>query len=267
MVIARGERGRTTTATANIGGAFLGTGGAGLVVLVADDPLRLTFVAHLVTLAVVAIMVGLFAGATKPGRPAAAVTPRIPYRRPSRRTLATGFLMGGLAWIAAAAVIVLAPAAYRDQGGSLEGWITVLILGMFASAFTAQYTIGRSVKRFRASAAILGFGMVVLVLGAAALSLALILAGGALVGLGYGAVFRMGMATVSRGLDERDQGREASRYAGIAYLSSSVSLVGGGFLVDSLGGALALAFLTCVVSTGLVACHVIDRPERGMLTP
>ena len=261
MVATVGERGRTTTATANIAGAFLGTGGAGLVVLSSNDPMTQAFSLHAAALVAVTLMIWLFVAPVTTGTPR---TPRstiadAPYRRSSRNLLLSGFLMGCLAWVSAASLIVLAPAAYASHGGELGAGVTVLILGMFASAFVSQYTIGRSPRRFGASAVALVVGMGVLAVAAAQVHRELLFAGGVLVGIGYGAIFRMGMAKVSRGLDEKKQSSQASRYAGIGYLSSSVSLVGGGVLVDRFGGGSAMAVLAMIVGLGMWLCHLLDR--------
>src|SRR4029079_19387698 len=111
-------------------------------------------------------------------------------------------------------------------------------------------------------------GMALLALGLTSASLALLLAGGIVAGLGHGLSFRQGLGAVSASSPPDRRGEITSTFFMLMYLAISVPVVGVGILSQIAGleaAGLAMAGrVTAVAATVIVLLRQDTRPPRAL---
>lgn len=270
---ALGERGRTVVASGSVTGSLLGNLGAGAVATYMPNPAVVAYLGHgLITLSsLVALLVlwtrgrgftGHYSQDSEPGVVAGA------NRGPNYgvRHRIAGYLLGGLAWTVAGAVLALTPSAVRllDHSATLLAAIgpgcVLLACGSIAQAVTA-----RQILRLRAWHVVIP-----MLLGTwlAAHSLAdrsylgLLLAC-AVIGMGQGPGYTLGLATITHGRPPSLQGKTTSSYALAAYGACATAVVTIGAVASERGLASALYLTTATFAVvGGVAVFAAGRPQK-----
>lgn len=272
VLMALGERGRTIVASGSVTGSLLGNLGAGAVATYMPNPTVVAYLGHgLITLgSVVALLVLWTRGTASIGRSSpvsgtgvAAGANRGPNYEVRHRV--AGYLLGGLAWTVAGAVLALTPSAVRllDQSTTFLAAIgpgcVLLACGSIAQAITA-----RRILRLRAWHVVIP-----MLLGTwlAAHSLAdrsylgLLLAC-AVIGMGQGPGYTLGLATITHGRSPSLQGKTTSSYALAAYGACAISVVTIGAVASECGLASAFYLTTAVFAmVGAVAVFAAGRPQ------
>lgn len=269
---ALGERGRTIVASGSVTGSLLGNLGAGAVATYMPKPTMVAYLGHgLITLSsLVALLVLWTRGKGLIGHSSHGSDSRMvagANRGPNYgvRHRIAGYLLGGLAWTVAGAVLALTPSAVRllDQSTTLLAAIgpgcVLLACGSIAQAITARHIL-----RLRAWHVVIP-----MLLGTwlAAHSLAdrsylgLLLAC-AVIGIGQGPGYTLGLATITHGRSPSLQGKTTSTYALAAYGACATAVVTIGAVASERGLAGALYLTTATFAlVGAVAIFAAGRPQ------
>ena len=273
VLMALGERGRTIVASGSVSGSLLGNLGSSVLATYLPNSTAVAYLGHgLVTLALSVALLMLWARRQNAvGRdldPVVAKTTERATRGPiyEARHRVAGYLLGGLAWTIAGVVLALIPASIRliDPGAAILTAIApacaLLTLGS-----VAQFVVARRILRLRAWQVLIPL---VVGTGLAAVSLeersyvGLVIAC-AVIGMGQGPGYTLGLATVTHGLLPRFQGKAASTYALAAYGLCAAAVVAIGAASSAWGLASAL-YLTTVAFAGVSAIVVsaAGRPQQ-----
>jgi MFS family permease len=107
-------------------------------------------------------------------------------------------------------------------------------------------------------------GMVLLAIGLAASSLALLIIGGVVAGVGQGLSFRAGLAGVNAAAPPEDRAAVASSFFVVAYLAISVPVIGVGLLAEATNLKTAGLIFAAVVAViaAVVLALLARRPRR-----
>ncbi len=251
-------RGRATliAAVANIGGLGLGPLLAGVLAQVAPDALRLPYAVHLGLLVPAAVAIWLMPEPVEvQGGPPLRIQ-RLSVPREVRPT----FIRASAAAFAGFAVTGLFTAVAPSFLGELLKLPSHVLTGAVVSAVFASSIAGQLLlERIPAQTAMpLGCGCMVIGMGLvaaaiAASSLALLIAGGVVAGLGMGASFRAGLAGINRESPPEHRGEVASSFFVVAYLALAIPIVGVGVASQAIGlRAAGLAFSGFVAAIALL---------------
>jgi MFS family permease len=230
-------RGSLTAAVANIGGLGLGPLVAGALARYVADPLTTPFVVHLVlvVLAVAAIM---------------AIPEPVDVSRPWRLKVAqlgvpsdlrATFIQAGTAGFAGFAVLgfftAVSPAAL-----ALLGHHNPLLTGAVVFAVFAASAAGQIVSVRPAVRTSLLSGTAILIVGIAGVgtaigtsSLALLVIGGAISGLGQGLSFRSALGSITGASPEDQRAAVSSSFFAVCYVGISLPVVGVGAASNAYG--------------------------------
>ncbi len=260
------ERGRATLiATAvNLGGLGLGPLLSGVLAELAPDPLRAPYAVDLALLVPAAAAIWLMPETVTSKRKAK--TPLINLGVPPE--VRSTFVRASTAAFAAFATMGLftavAPAFLAKLLGlpnhALSGAVVFLL---FASSAVGQLAVPRftAVGALRAGCSALIAGSASIAGGLAADSIALLLLGAVIAGLGSGLSFRAGLSAINERAPAGQRGELNSTYFLVAYLALSVPIIGVGLATEAIGLRDAgLAFTGCV---GLLALAVLFSLIRG----
>ena len=230
------DRAAAVATVANIGGLGAGPLLAGLLVEYAPEPLRLTFVVHIV-LALLAAGAVVTAPETSPR------DGRIGLQRLSLpRAVRPIFVTAGLAAFAGFAVTGLftsvAPSFLAEVIGVDNHAVAGAVSGsiFFASAL-AQLAVG-AVPPERAVAwgcAILVVGMIILAVALHVSSLSALLAAAVVAGIGQGISFSRGLAAVVQRSPADRRAEISSTYFVVAYVALSLPVIGAGLATRAWG--------------------------------
>ncbi|MFE2376758.1 MFS transporter [Streptomyces sp. NPDC059398] len=247
----RGRAGFAATA-ANMGGLGCGPLLAGILAAYAPWPLRLPYLVHLGLLAL-AIALTLPLPETVPRRePRPALRPRLPHVPQQVRGV---FVPAALAAFAGFSMFGLFTSVAPSFMAKTLGVQDLAVSGAVVFAAFAASTVGQLAMVRIGVARALPAGCFVLVAGMVCIgcsllftSLALLVVGAVVSGLGQGLSFRAGMAAVSARAPEDRRGETTSAYFVVAYLGISLPVIGVGALTLALGLRDAgLVFAACVV--------------------
>jgi MFS family permease len=270
-----GDRGRATlvATVVNVGGLATGPLLAGLLAEYVGAPLRLPFWVDLGLLLPAAVLIWAL--------PETAGSTTLRQMRPQRlhvpAVVRPVFIRSGLATFAGFAVLGLFTAvapAFLSQILGIENHATIglVVFVVFASSIVGQTIFLRALGRAALSGGCLALiaGMGLVALGLAASSLALMVAGGIVAGVGQGAAFRAGLTAVNEASPPEHRAEVASSFFVVAYVAISVPIVGEGLLAQVVGlrsaglifaaavAALALAGLTLLTAqTGTGRRHAL----------
>ena len=229
------NRATLVATTANIGGLACGPLLAGLLAEFAGSPLRLTFWVDLALLVPAAVLVWATPETVRVSGP---VRLR-PHRFHLPPEVRPAFLRAALAGSAGFAVLGLFTAVTPGFLGQLLGIDSRATVGLVVFAVFAASTVGQTALRrvpselaFRAGCLALIAGMGVVAVGLALSSLAALVAGGVLAGLGQGLNLRAGLSAVNAAAPADHRAEVASSFFTVAYVALSVPVVGVGLLAE-----------------------------------
>lgn len=263
---ARRARATMLATVINIFGLGCGPLLAGLIAEYAHAPLRLPYLVHLVLLLLAALAVWR-TSETVHVRPGA--RPR-PQRLAVPREVRPVFVPAAIAVFAAFSVFGLLTAIEPGFLGTLlhvhdKAVAGVVVFTMFAASTLGQLSLARLPQRICLPA-----GCVVLVAGLAAIgaalatsSLALLVTGTVVVGLGHGVCMRAGLTAVTAGSPAHRRAEAVSAFFVAAYVGISlpVILCGVGIAVWGLRAA-GIAFTAAVAALAMVAFGALLRLQR-----
>jgi MFS family permease len=239
---------------------------AGILAAWAPAPLHLPFVANLVLLVPAAIGVWL-APETAAGQRGAKLRPQLPSVPPQARSV---FASAAIAVFAAFAVMGLLTAI---EPGFLAGVLhrtSPALAGAVVFSMFAGSTLGQvALARFSGPLA-LPTGCAVLILGLAGVagalvwsSLALLVAGTAVLGIGHGLIFRNGMAAITQRSPADRRAGAVSSFFVVAYVGISVPVVLVGLATTRWGLRTAgIAFTAAVAVVALAALIIVVALNR-----
>ena len=246
------QRAPAVATIANIGGLGAGPLLAGVLVEYAPEPLRLSFVVHLVlvVLATAAVLV-VPETSRRTGRPRLQRLSVPPQVRPV-------FITAALAGFAGFAVTGLftsvAPAFVAEVIGVRNHALAGLTAGsIFIASAVAQFAAARMPPR-RAVAlgsAILIVGMAILAAALYASSLPALVAASVVSGAGQGISFSRGLAAIVDAAPVERRAEVSSTYFVVAYVAVAVPVIGAGFAAGAWG--LRTAGITFSVAIAVLA--------------
>lgn len=265
------DRGRATLVAAlvNMGGLGLGPLLAGVVSQALPSPLHLPFWSHLALLAPAAALVWAM---PEPITPRGHVRLRPQGLHVPAEIRAT-FIRAALAAFAGFAVMGLFTAVAPAFLGVILGItsraaIGLVVFSVFAASGVGQLALERVPGHLALplGCAALIAGMGVLASGLAASSLALIVLGGVVAGLGQGLSFRAGLAAVNAEAPAERRAEVASSFFVVAYVAISIPVIGVGVLAETVGLRPAgLVFAGVVAALAATALVLLARSRRGQL--
>jgi MFS family permease len=252
-----------TAAAVNIGGLGVGALAAGLLAQWVAHPLTVPYLVFLAALVLAAIGVALTPETREAPKPPPRYRPQrlsVPQDERSRYAAAAlstfvAFAANGL--FAGLAGLFLAETLHRPSL-ALAG---AVVCAMFAAGVAAQFlTVAWPVRRDLAAgmaAMVIGVGLAVLAVWLRSPSLALFIAGGALIGAGSGAIFKGAVGTV---MSISPPERIAESLTGVflsAYVGISLPVVGAGIaLARHVTPKVTILGFAIVVSVGIVASAI-----------
>jgi MFS family permease len=264
-----GSRGRATLVgtLANMTGLGLGPLLAGLLSESFGAPLRLSFWVHLAVLVPAVLAVWLM---PEPNAPSARPRYRV-QKLTVPPQLRAAFIRASLAGFAGFAVLGLftavSPAFLSTQlGVSSRAVVGLVVFAVFLASGAGQLALERIPERVALplGCALLIAGMVVLALGLALSSLALLVIGGVISGFGQGLSFRAALAGLNAGSPPAQRAEVASSFFVVAYVAISVPVIGVGVLAQATSLRTAgLIFVGVVGGLAATALVLLLRREAG----
>jgi MFS family permease len=144
--------------------------------------------------------------------------------------------------------------------------VGLVVFFVFASSLVGQTALDRVFRRVAlpAGCVLLIAGMGLVALGLALSSLAALLAGGVIAGLGQGLSFHAGLAAINQASPAERRGEVASSFFVVAYVAISVPVVGVGVLAELIDLRDAgLIFAAVVIALALVVLALLTAAPRG----
>ncbi|MEU6341100.1 MFS transporter [Streptomyces sp. NPDC046977] len=265
----REARAAFAATAANMGGLGCGPLLSGILAQYAPWPLRLPFLVHIVLL-LAALAVTFALPETVARR-----TPRPPLRPqgmvvpPQTRA---AFVPAGLAAFAGFSLLGLftavAPSFLEETLGEDNlAVIAAVVFSVFGSSTVGQLLTGRLGARraLPAGCLLMTAGMAVVATSLLVESLAVLVVGAMIGGLGQGMSFRAGLTGVSAAAPEEHRGATISAFFVVAYVGISVPVVGVGALALALdlrdAGMLFAAYV--VLMSAAVGVYLLRRPPSS----
>jgi MFS family permease len=247
-----GARGRATLVATlvNMGGLACGPLLAGVLAEFAGSPLRLVFWVDLALLVPAAALVWAMPETVRATGRARIRPQRLHLPSQVRGTFASAALAGFAGFAVLGLFTAVAPAFLSEiLGVDNHAVVGLIAFSVFAASMAGQMAlpIVPSTSALPAGCAALIAGMGLLALGLATSSLALLVAGGVVAGLGQGLSFRAGLAAVNETSPADRRAEVASIFFVVAYVAISVPVVGVGLLAD----------LTTLRTAGLIFAAVV----------
>ncbi len=259
---------------ANIGGLGLGPVLAGILVQYAPHPLHLSFVVH--------IVMALFAGLAVLIAPeTSARVGRIGLQRLSvPAEVRSVFVIAGIAAFAGFAVTGMFMAVAPSFVAEVVGIDNHAVAGLVASSIFAASAVTQVGARGVAPQRAVAIGCVVLVIAMAILvaalyysSLAGLVAGGLVAGVGHGLTFSRGLAAVIERTPAQRRAEVSSTYFVVAYVAISLPVVGEGLAARAWGlrtagvsFAVAVAILAGICLVAILAQAARDSRRAELST-
>jgi MFS family permease len=188
------------------------------------------------------------------------------------REARAAFIPAALAGFAGFAVMGLTTAvspAFLGQVAGVTSDIVVgaVVFGVFAASLVGQLLLGLMSVRtaMRAGCAGLIAGMAVLAAGLASSSLALLVCGALVAGVGQGLSFRAALTAVNEASPEDRRAEVASSFFVVAYLAISIPVIGDGVLAQAAGlraGGIVFAGVVALLAAVVVAM-LLSRERAG----
>jgi MFS family permease len=241
---------------------------AGLLVQYASNPLQLPFWVDLALLVPAALAIIAMREPVSVSR-----RPRLrpqALRVPEQVRLI--FIRASLAGFAGFAVLGLFTAvspAFLGQTLHItnEAVVGLVVFAVFAASGAGQLAVGKVPERLALAAGCGGLiaGMGLLGIGLAASSLALLVIGGVVAGVGQGLSFRAGLAGINDAAPPEERAEVASSFFVVAYLAISLPVIGVGLLGEATSLRTAGLVFAAVVAAiaGVVLALLARRPKSG----
>jgi MFS family permease len=262
------ERAPAVATVANIGGLGLGPLLAGILVQYAPDPLQLSFIGHLVLLALAAVAV--FAVPELSPRTGKLGLQRLAVPPEARSVFAVAALAAFAGFAVTGLFTAVAPSFLSEVVGIRNHAVAGLIAcSIFAASAVAQVLARRSEPR-RAVAlgcGILAAGMLVLALALHLGSLPGMIAAALISGAGQGISFSRGLAAVSECTPPGRRAEVSSTYFVVAYVAISAPVIGEGLAASAWelqDSGVTFALIVAVLSVGCLTA--ILRESRRATT-
>ena len=264
-----GAKGRASLVAALVNMAGLGSGPllAGVLAQLAPAPTRFVFVVDLVLVAVGALAV---LAVREPVRRAAhlRLAPRRLHVPAQTRSV---FIRSAIAGFAGFAVMGLFTAVSPAFLGDLlhhhstaltGGVVAVLFLGsVLGQLVSTRLDLDRALL---VGCVLLVVGMVMVGISLPTRSLALLVAGALVAGLGQGSTFRSALAGVSAATPEEQRGEVTSTFFVALYVGISIPVIGEGALAASAGLVTAgIVFSVLVAALAVLALVLLRRSDRA----
>ena len=255
---ADGSRAQLAAAVANLGGLSLGALLTGVLAQYAGDPLVLPYVALLAMLALAGVAVALSPETRIAPRPVPAYRAQRPSAPGRARRRFYGALIGVLLAYAAPAVFIglagtFLATAVHDTSLAMAGATVAVIfaVGIAVLAATRAWP-PRRLLIAGMSADIAGLALVVAAAWLPTPSLALFLAGGAIVGAGAAALFRGTLGTVVEISPRERLGEALAGFFLAGYVGLSVPAIAVGIALQFISDRIALLAFAIAVSAGIL---------------
>lgn len=259
----------TLIATAvNMGGLGLGPLIGGLFAEYAPWPVHLIFIVDLVLIAMAGV--GLW---ITPETVAIARHPRLrPQRLALPREVRGVFVPAAIAGFAGFAVLGLFTAVAPAFLGKILDLPNLALTGFVVFIVFAGSTLGQLSLEIIPGKLALPGGCLLLAIGALSVgagihfaSLALLIAGAVLSGLGQGLAFRAGMGAVTAAAPTERRGEVTSTFFVVLYVAISIPVIGVGVAADAFGLRPAgSAFAIAVAALSLIALLILGVRRRGL---
>jgi MFS family permease len=263
----RAGRGTLVATAANMLGLGFGPLLAGLLAEYASHPLRLPFWVDLALLVPAAIAI-----LAMPEPVSVKSRPRLrPQALRVPAQVRAVFIRASLAGFAGFAVLGLFTAvspAFMGQTLHVtnEAVVGLVVFAVFAASAVGQLGFEAVSEGLALPVGCVGLigGMVLLAIGLAASSLALLIIGGVVAGVGQGLSFRAGLAGVNAAAPPEDRAAVASSFFVVAYLAISVPVIGVGLLAEATNLKTAGLIFAAVVAViaAVVLALLARRPRR-----
>jgi MFS family permease len=260
----RPGRGTLVATAANMLGLGCGPLLAGLLVQYASAPLRLPFWVDLALLVPAALAV-----VAMPEPVSASPNPRLrpqALRVPAQvRSIFIRAALAGFAGFAVLGLFTAVSPAFMGQTLHVtnDAVVGLVVFAVFAASAVGQLAFEAVSEQLALPAGCGGLiaGMALLALGLAVSSLALLVVGGMIAGVGQGLSFRAGLAGVNAAAPPEERAEVASSFFVVAYLAISVPVIGVGLLAEAAGLRTAGLVFTAVVA--VLAAVVLALLARG----
>jgi MFS family permease len=259
----RPARATLVAAIANVGGLGSGPLLAGLLSQWAGAPVRLVFWVDLALIALA--LIGIWA---MPEPVATSSRPRLRPQAPSvpaalRPTFVPAAMAGFAGFAVTGLFTALAPAFLgQGLGVTSRAVIGLVVFALFAASAVGQATLQRVpvAVALPAGCWVLIAGMGSLALGLGLSSLALLVLGAVISGLGQGLCLRSGLTAVNAEAPAEQRGEVASIYFVVMYVAISFPVIGEGVLAEVTGlRAAGLTFVAAVAVLSAVVLVLIGR--------
>jgi MFS family permease len=246
------NRAAAVATVANIGGLGIGPLLAGLLVEYAPEPLKLSFIVHIVLAVLAGVAVFVVPETSQK-------TGRVGLQRLSVPVeVRAVFVIAGLAAFAGFAVTGLFTAVAPSFLANVVGIDNHAIAGLiacsiFASSAVAQIAAGRlnPQRAVAIGCAILAVGMVILAVALHFSSLTGLIAAAVVSGIGQGISFSRGLAAVAERTPADRRAEVSSTYFVVAYVAISLPVVGEGLAAQAWG--LRTAGVSFAVAVAILA--------------
>jgi MFS family permease len=262
----RRARATLVATVANMGGLGCGPLLAGVLSQWAASPLRLTFWVDLALL--VPASIGVL---TMPEPIATRSRPRLrPQALHVPAQMQSTFVRAALAGFAGFAVLGLFAAVAPDflaqgLGVTSRGAVGLVVFAVFAGSTAGQALLDLMPEAVAMPAGLLALiaAMATLASGLAFSSLALLVLGGVIAGLGQGLSFRAGLVAVNAAAPATQRGQVASSFFVIMYFAISLPVIGEGVLAQAVGLRAAGVSFAAAVAALSVAVLVLLGNQRA----
>nr|WP_188543867.1 MFS transporter [Rhodococcus trifolii] len=260
------DRASSIATAANIGGLGLGPLVAGVLVQFLPYPLHLSFVVHLVLLAIGAVAVFMVPETVDVQQGARPALQRLSVPAETRPL----FVRAAIAAVAGFAVLGLCTAVVPGFLSSIIGISSHFVAGLvvflvFAASAVAQIAARRldTNAALVSGCAALVVGMLLIMLALSTSSLVALVAGGIIAGIGQGLGFGTGLAAVAGATPPERKAEVTSTFFVVAYVAISVPVIGEGVAARSWGlqtaGIVFAAAVAVLAAVALVASAVEAR--------
>ncbi len=260
-----GRRGRATLVATlvNVGGLGLGPLLAGLLAEYATAPLRLPFIVDLALLvpAMIAVLVMPEPVDVRGGVRLRLQRLRVP---PEVRAIFIPAAFVGFAGFAVLGLFTAVAPAFLGEvlhlpNHALTG---VVVFAVFAASAVGQLALGLFPRRRALPVGSLGLivGVGVVAAGLGLESLAVLLVGGIVAGLGQGLSFRAGLSAVTAGTPAHRRAEVTSSFFVVLYVALSVPVIGVGLAAQGIGlKSAGIAFAAVVAALAAVTLVSVTR--------
>jgi MFS family permease len=261
------DRGTLIAALVTLGGLGTGPLVAGLLAQFAPDPLRIPYAVHLGFLVPAALIILLMPESVRVRRGRASF--RI-QRLGVPREMRSIFIRAATASFAAFAVLGLFSAVAPSFLAKLLHLTSHWLPGVVVFLLLAASAVGQLALELTTPEVALPLGSAVMVAGCgliaggvAVSSLALLLAGAVVAGLGIGLAFRAGLTMVERRSPSAQRAEVASSFFVVSYVAISLPIVGIGVAAQAVGLRTAGVAFTGVVAVLALAVTVSLLQQRS----